>query len=164
MLPAHHISAAKHTTHGFSVVEVIVVSAIVVTMVAAIVVSLSTFFSLVRQTGDATQAAALLEEAAEGIVVLRDTSWSTHIESQSLETPYALTWNGSAYELGPEVVSGSYRRTITFAEALRDASDVIGESGTADPNTRRVTISIYANADNELLAEGEMLIHNTYDN
>jgi type II secretory pathway pseudopilin PulG len=155
----------KAQSRGFSIIEIIVVTAIIISLVTVIAVSLRVFFTLAKTSTHTTQAAILLEETAEALLLLRDTDWDTHIAAAEFDTAYWLAWNsgGGAYELLDEEPSGTYERQVVFEEVERDGADVITESGTVDPNTRKLTISIYKAQDDELLAESEMLIHNSYD-
>lgn len=150
---------------GFSIVEILVAVGIFVTAIVAFVGSFTAFTALTRQTAEHTQAALLLEEGAEAVQLLRDAGWDMYIAPLEDDTAYNFYWDGSTYvATSTEVLINSvYVRTITFAEARRDGSDQIADSGTVDADTRRVTIAIYRASDDTLLASGETLVHNAYD-
>lgn len=147
---------------GFSTVEILVVSAIVLSMVSAIVVSFQVFFKLARHTEHGTQASLLLEEGAEALLSMRDLGWDTYLAPLSLGTPYELAWNGAMYQATTTPQGGAYARLVTLSEVQRDGADVVGESGAVDEDTLHARIEIRLRADDALLAEGDMLIHNAY--
>lgn len=154
-----------HTSFGFSVVEIVVAASIFLVAVAAFIVSFDTLRSLDSHTEARTQAALLLEEGSEAVLLLRDLSWEDNIASTTVGTTYYLYWDGSNYLLSEDevVVSSKYLRTVVFSRAYRDGSDHLASSGSEDENTRRVQISIISKSNNEELVSAEMLIHNSYE-
>jgi prepilin-type N-terminal cleavage/methylation domain-containing protein len=155
----------RFASYGFSLVEIIVATAIFVGAAVSFVASFQVFTDLTRHTADRTQAAILLEEGSEAVQLLRDEGWSAYIAPLSLGTAYSLYWNGSAYAATttPIVIDGAYLRTITFGSVRRDSSDDISSSGAIDANTRTVTITISRASDGEELLSAEGLVHNSYD-
>src|SRR6185369_9324074 len=104
------------------------------------------YLRISNSSGRTVQAALLLDEGAEAVQLLRDSGWTANIAPLSLNTPYYLYWNGSAYatSTSPVVIQGSYVRTITLAAVSRDAStyNIVSSGGTNDPNTRDVVVSV----------------------
>lgn len=150
---------------GFSIVEIVVSASIFLVAVTAFVVSFDTLRSLDNHTEERTQAALLLEEGSEAILLLRDLSWNDNIASTTLGTTYYLYWNGSNYILSEDetVINSKYLRTVVFSSAYRDGSDYLATTGTVDANTRRVQISIISTIDNKEIVSAEMLVHNSYE-
>lgn len=153
---------------GFSVVEIIVASAIIVTLVSAIGGGWQLYLKVTRDGTHFTMASNLSEEGAEAIQLLRDLSWDSHIASLSLNTPYDLYWTGATYAATttPQLIQSIYRRTVNFSAVQRDAWDnIVSSGGTTDSNTRKATISIYLGSTSTApISQSEMLIHNTYAN
>lgn len=153
---------------GFSVVEIIVASAIIVTLVTAIGGGWQLYLKVTRDGTNYTMASNLSEEGAEAVQLLRDQSWSTNIATLSLNTPYNLYWNGSAYKATTttQIIQKAFKRTVTFSSVQRDAWDnIVSSGGTVDAKTRKATIDVYlVSTSSTLLLESEMLIHNTYAN
>lgn len=155
---------------GFSVVEIIVASAIIATVVTAIGGGWQIYLKTTRDAMNYTMAANMTEEGGEAVQLLRDLGWTTNIASLSLDTSYDLYWDttNSTYKATttPQLLQGLYRRTITFGAVERDAWDnIVTSGGTTDANTRKVTIDVYlGSATSTPLSESQMLIHNTYAN
>ncbi len=153
---------------GFSVVEIIVASAIIVTVITAIGGGWQLYLKTVRSANEYTMAANLSEEGAEAIQLLRDSGWNTNISPLSLNTNYDLYWNGTTYKATttPQLIQNKYRRIVNFSSVERDAFDnIVTSGGTVDANTRKATISIYIQSTSTSpTIVSEMLIHNTYAN
>jgi len=153
---------------GLSVVEIIVASAILLTLVTAIGGGWQLYLRVVRDGTNYTMASNLSEEGAEAIQLMRDGGWTSNIIPLSLGTEYDLYWNGSNYiaTTTPQLLQSIYRRTVTFSSVERDAwSNIVTSGGVLDADTRKVDIKIYlANSTSTILTQSQILIHNTYDN
>lgn len=150
---------------GFSTVELLIAVAILVAVTITVSASLQTFVQLSVHTAQTVRAGLLLEEGAEAVQILRDQDWDTTIGAVPDDTPYYLYWNGSDYVLTgtSTVIDGAFIREVVFSEIARDGSGVLDSSGTADTDSRRVTITIYRASDSTVLATAESLIHNSYE-
>lgn len=150
---------------GFSVVEIVVAASIFLAAIAAFVVSFDTLRSLDSHTEDRTQAALLLEEGGEAVLLLRDFGWEDNIAAPSIGTTYYLYWNGSNYVLSEDevIISSRYIRTVVFSTAYRDGSGYLSTMGTPDDNTRRALVSIVSAIDGAGIVSAEMLVHNSYE-
>lgn len=150
---------------GFSVVEIVVAASIFLAAIAAFIVSFDTLRSLDAHTEERTQAALLLEEGSEAIILLRDFSWEDNIASLNTGVTYYLQWNGSSYILSEteSVIDSKYLRTVVFSPAYRDGSGYLVSVGTEDENTRRVQITISSTTSGEEIVSAEMLVHNSYE-
>lgn len=145
--------------------EILVAAGIFVTAVSVFLVSFGFLDDISVRASDKTQVGLLLEEGAEAVMLLRDQGFDTNIVSLEEGEPYYLYWDGSAYQVaeGEVAIMGRYLRTITVYAAARNGSDAYAESGTNDPNTKRVVIEVRRTSDDEILATSEMLIHNSYE-
>jgi len=156
-------------SRGVSILEVVIVSAIILVVVTGIAGAWQLYIMTTGIVSEQTQVSLASGEIEEALNILRDTSWSSQISSKTLNTNYYLTWNGSSYSLSSLALSLSATSTligrVIFQSVLRDAQSNIASSGTLDADTRLVTIDIYKNEDpGEILSQSEMLIHNLYDN
>lgn len=151
----------KHHS-GFSIIEIVIACAIFLGTVAAFVASNDILRAMSTSTADKTDAALLVEEGFEAILLLRDLGWDTKIAALNQETPYFLHWDGDSYELSASevLIDGRYLRQVTFFEVLRGGSGSISDVGTVDPDTRRVRIEIWRIDPLEILTAAEMLVHN----
>ena len=156
-----------HDSKGFSVLEVLIATSIILILTTAIAQAWRSHIILTHVNTQRTQIALILEETSDTVEYLRDKSWDTYIAPLTLNTPYYLTWTGSTYEATTtRPVSQAYTRTITFSSITRDGNDSITtSSGTLDTRSRKVTLSVSLTGSQGVVSEqAEMLIHDTYDN
>lgn len=136
----------KSKSAGMSLVEVVIGSSIILTGILATINAYSTYIKFALQNENNLQAAYLLEEGYEAVSLLRDQSWSANIASLSATTTYYLAWNASTTQWTattvPQYVDGSFLRSFTVSPVNRDANDRIAQSGTYDPGTKRVDLSV----------------------
>ncbi len=133
---------------GISIIEILVVIFIIGVALTSLfkVATFSLKFS--GRLKENQRALALAQEAMEAVRNFRDgKNWSTNgLGSLSLDTAYhpATTadlvpaWN---LALGEETI-GIYQRKIIFSRVFRDANDNINPSGTEDPGTKKITVTI----------------------
>jgi Tfp pilus assembly protein PilV len=159
----------KISSHkGVSIVEIVVAAGIIATSVIGIVGAIQVYLKIVYANTRETQAVLLLDETAEALQYLRDTSYGSTIASTTANTTYTLYWNGTGYQLATSTISLPYdmNRTILFNSVYRDGSDqIVSSGGTIDSNTKKATINIawpYKGATTTL--SSEVLIHNIYAN
>ncbi|TSC75841.1 MAG: hypothetical protein G01um101430_11 [Parcubacteria group bacterium Gr01-1014_30] len=139
----------KKFSAGFSVIEIIVLAAIVIIAFVAFfglaAFSLRNLF-LIKET---TRANELAQEALEAVRNFRDgTTWDSNgIGALSAGVPYFIQLNSDVppkWELilGQETID-IFNRQIFFSDVQRDANDDIVESeGTNDPDTRKITVIV----------------------
>lgn len=127
---------------GFALVEVLVATAIITGSVIATINVAQKSIQISRLSLHQAQATLLLEEGAEAVRSIRDTSW-TGISSLASGTSYYPTYTG-IWVLSPTSSTiGSFTRTVTFTNVLRDSNgDIVSSGGTADTGTRQVTVSV----------------------
>jgi hypothetical protein len=147
---------------GFSIIEIVIACAIFLSTVAAFVTGNDILRQMSADAADKTEAALLVEEGFEALLLLRDIDWDANIASLTLETPYHLYWDGDSYELSSNavVIEGRYQRQVSFFDVRRDGTGAISSTGTIDPDTRRVRIEIWRVDPEEMLVVAEMLVHN----
>ncbi len=125
---------------GFTLIEVIIASAIIVTGVLALSEGYTQYIKFALMHEKNIQAAYLAEEGLEAITYIRDLRWNS-IKTLSTTSPVYLSWNSTRWQTTntPEYVDGEFLRTITIADVFRNGSDQIASTGTYDPNSRFVT-------------------------
>jgi type II secretory pathway pseudopilin PulG len=132
---------------GMTVVEVLVGVAIFALVVVFLAATLNLFFDNATHVREESKAAFLASEGIEMVRFVRDTNWNT-IAALNNGTSYYLDIDPGTIALGatPEVVDGTYTRTVTFAAVYRDGSDDIVPSGTpgavVDTGSRYVTVTL----------------------
>lgn len=130
---------------GFGIIEIVIATAIIGLMGFAFIQLGMVSLSIAQRTTTQTQAGYLLQEGYETVKFLRDESWAANIDSQTLNTNYFLNWDGLEYQLTqtPQpLIQNRFLRTVRFSEVYRDGSDNISESGTLDPLTKKVLITV----------------------
>ena len=130
---------------GFSLVEVVVASAIISISLVAIIQITGSALAFSRQANNVYVASTYLEEGAEAMRTIRDNGW-TNISSLSSSSTYYLNFNNSTNTWSLSTASstvGIYTRTISVTPVMRDSNfDITMGSGTTDTNTDKVTVTV----------------------
>ena len=144
LLPTTSYFLRTTRARGFSLAEVVIAAAIIVTGIAGIAAAFSAYSRANTSALVQVQATLLAEEGIEAAMIMRDTSWTSTIAQDTVGTPYYVTWRSGTWATTTAVapVDGTFYRTITFGNAYRDGSDKLAVSGTLDSNTRLVTSSV----------------------
>lgn len=161
------MAARSHNTsgnRGFSLVEVLVGSAILVLVLVAFTSSLSLFSQASENATNRAQALFLAQESIEVLRGLRDESWSSHIAPQSPGTEYGLSFDGSSWQIesSPQMVDG-FERSVVFEQVFRDSNDDIADSGTEDAQARLITAEVTWNDGADSLTL-ETVLTNLFEN
>lgn len=149
---------------GISVVEILVVISIVgiaiFSLYELVVLSRASSSNQMRRL----QAIAYAQEGIEAVRNMRDRSWDDNIASLNAGTPYYLTLSGSAWTLtttNPGAIENLFTRTVVLSQVNRDSNGNIVSSGTDDPDTRHVDVTItWAERGNNRNVEIETYITN----
>lgn len=132
-------------SQGFGLIEVIVVTAIVVTTFFAFAQSGILALRLLREEKENLEATLLAQEGLEAVRVMRDESWTNNINPLVNGTTYYPVIENGKWKLtttDPGLINNKYSRTIISAQVFRDVQDKIAGAGTVDANTRKVTSRI----------------------
>ena len=140
-------SPAQKNKHaeGLGALEVIVGVAIITFALLGIVASYNRFIASTTRNTREIQAAYLLAEGIEAMRSLRDEGWTSSIAVLSPGVSYHLALSGLVWTstLTPAVfIDGVFDRTVIVENVLRDVNDDIAVLGTADPNTRKITVTV----------------------
>ena len=130
---------------GFGLIELVIVTAIISALLASFLQIGILSVKLLRTQKQDLEATFLAQQGIEAIRSLRDESWTTNIALLINGTSYYPSVENSKWKLStilPPLVNGLYTRQIIFDQVFRDALDRIAVSGTADPNTRKVTAQV----------------------
>ncbi len=132
-----------HTQRGISIIEMIVVSSVIGTVMLMVLGTLQNTIQLSQRSIERVQASMLLEEGVEVVKLIRNTAWST-ISGMTNNTTYYPTWNGAAWSLSttPSTIDNKYTRTVVFSSVYRDGQAKIATSGTLDAGTKKVVVTI----------------------
>lgn len=96
-----------------------------------------------RAVGKKIQANLLAQEGMEAARLMRDNSWQ-NISSLSDGNNYYLAWSSGAWATTTDnfFIDGVFERKLTVLNVYRDGNDDIAQSGTLDPNAKKVTVSV----------------------
>ena len=135
----------KIKNKGFSLVEVVVASAIIVTAFLAFASVATSAVSASQKILHKTQVAYLLNEGNDAIKTLRDIGWTSNIANLTNGTNYYLSWNGTRWSLTTTANTvGKYTRKFVFSAVNRDSTtkDIVASGGTVDAGTKLVTETV----------------------
>lgn len=131
---------------GFTIIEVIIACTIISVTILTLTQAAAKGIELSLRSLNQTEASMLLEEGAEAVKTIRDTSWD-NISGLTPETDYYLTFDSGlgAWSLGMSptpLVDSIFDRKVIISEVLRDSDGNISEVGNIDPGTKKVTINV----------------------
>ncbi len=159
---------ASSQSQGFSVIEIVIASAIIVTVVSAAAAAWQAYLKISNTAARNTEASLFSVEAAEALHIMRDQSWSSKIVPLALNTAYQLYWNGAQYQATTSqiLLQSQFVRTMTLSSIMRDGnSNIVSSGGTVDSNARKINISVFlVGATSSPIMQTEMLLHNIYAN
>ena len=129
---------------GTALAEILIGSAIISTGILALISAYNTYIGYALANQKNIQASYLLEEGLEVMTFSRDKGWVQNISKLSTTTTYYLTFGGSnwATTTTPQYVDGEFLRKINISDVKRGADDRISDSGTYDPNTKKITATV----------------------
>ncbi len=140
---------------GFSLVEIIVASAIISLALLSVIVAAGRSLALSHRALDTYVAGTLLEEGAEAVRVVRDNAW-TNISGLTAGTTYYPTFSGGTWTLSTSASTvGIYTRTVVITAVSRDntTQDIVSSGGTADTGTKKVTVTVSWNESGSSLSK-----------
>ena len=126
---------------GFSVIEILIVTAIVTSALTGFLYTEVLSVRLLRRETDNLEATLLAQEGMEAVRSLRDESWTNNITPLVNGTLYYPIVENSKWKLitAPTgLINGRYTRQIIFDQVFRDSNDNIASTGTVDADTRKV--------------------------
>jgi hypothetical protein len=109
---------------GISLVEVVVGSAIILTVLGGVIAAFERYAAALFRTTERLQATYLAEEGVEAARVLRDASWAS-FSALTLDSPYRLAFVGGAWEAttSEALIDGVFDRTMVLSDVYRRTSD-----------------------------------------
>ena len=132
---------------GFSLVEVLVATAIVAIALTSLITAVAYSLKADRLDLRRLQSSYLAEEELETVRLLRDQSWETSFGSWTDSAAYYIQFNPStgslsATEAVQASIDGIFTPSFTVSDVDRDVDGNIAASGVNDPNTKLVTVSV----------------------
>lgn len=133
---------------GFTILELLIGSAIIAGFLLAATYSFQIFLRLSRENNNSLQSSFLLEEGLEVGRIWRDISWlniSGLTDGNGGNGYYYNFTNGQwATSTVNTFVDGLFERKLQVARAYRDTSthELVSSGGTEDQDTRLLTVSV----------------------
>ena len=131
---------------GSGLVEIVVGLAIIFTSIFFLIKTYNYYLKFALIHKNDVQATLLLEEGIEVVKVLRDVSWTNKIATLTPGTSYSLAFTNSVWTSTTtshgRYIDGDFDRTFTLGNVYRNSSDSIAPSGTLDPGTKKVVVSV----------------------
>jgi prepilin-type N-terminal cleavage/methylation domain-containing protein len=131
---------------GFTIIEVLIASLIISTMMIAVMSATSIGIQLSERALRQVQASMLAEEGVEVIKIIRDNGW-TSISGLSTNTDYYISfdsnwhvWTIGTTPVGP--IDEIFTRKIVFSNVSRDSNDDIASSGSIDTGIKKVSVTV----------------------
>lgn len=134
----------KISNRGIGLVEVVIGSAVMLLVVVAVVNVYGSYISFALANQENTKANFILEEGLESVIFLRDSGWTANIATLTPGSTYYLYFNGTNWvsTTTPQYIDGNFLRSFVINNVNRDSNDDIASSGTNDPDTKKVTVTL----------------------
>ena len=130
---------------GAGLLEIIIaVSVITVSFFAVVQVSVLALKG-VQARNDRAKALVYVQEGMEAVRNIRDGGWAANIATLNFGQTYYVTVSGGKWTLtqtNPGLIESTFARTLVVDNVSRDVSDNIAGSGTNDPETKKVTVTV----------------------
>lgn len=132
---------------GFGLIEIVIVCGIVVMTFLVFMRAEAVALRLFRAGQENMESSLLAGEGLEAVRSVRDESWTNNIASlddMGITHYYPVVQNGKwqLTTVAQPSINGMYTSFVIFNKVFRDGQDKIAASGTADPNTRKVTSQV----------------------
>lgn len=151
---------------GVSLIEAVIGITILLIFVVGIASGAIVYLKLMEINGQKSKAALLLEEGFEAMRVMRDTSWTSNVETLTPGDPYWIIFESGTYKATTTVTYiDGINRYVVLEEVNRDSNDDISATGTLDSGMRKILMTVEWSADNAtttVVAEG--YLRNQYEN
>ncbi|MDP1743575.1 MAG: prepilin-type N-terminal cleavage/methylation domain-containing protein [Candidatus Amesbacteria bacterium] len=147
---------------GQSLIELLIAMALAAVLIPAFMTGIMTTREGRAQQPQRATANAYLREAQEAVRQVRENGWSTFAVNGTFHPVVA----SGAWTLvsGNETTSDGFVRSIDIADAKRDGSGNLADSGTVDPSTKKITIAVAWNLPYQSQVTNELYVTRYLDN
>src|SRR3989344_2584247 len=148
-LRASNLELRAYFKRGFSLVEVIIGTALIVLSLTGLITAYAVYLKAGFKNTENLKAAFLLQEGVEAVTLIRDNAWS-NLSSLVAGTWYYLSWNGSEWGSTSTATTTDsiFTRTFKLDDAYRKNSgqDIVDVSApdakTLDADAKRLTVRV----------------------
>ncbi len=136
--------AQSKENKGITVVEVIIGASIFLVVLLGLSSALNLIIQASLSNTGRVQGSFLAEEGIEAMRVLRDNGWTANIQPLLSNTDYFLSFDGTTFKATttPAYIDNTFYRAVRVSGVYRDSSQNIASSGTLDPKTKLVTVTV----------------------
>ncbi|MFA5838810.1 MAG: hypothetical protein WC849_02635 [Candidatus Paceibacterota bacterium] len=152
---------------GSSLVEMLVGLSVLIFVVLGFVVSFNYFVKNSILGTKNVQAYFLAEEGLEAIKSMRNSSWTTNINSLVSGQEYHLYFNGSNWQstATQSKIDNVFTRKFVIENVYRGVNGDISSSGVLDPGSKKANVSVSYNVNNSVITKNlSMIITNIFGN
>jgi type II secretory pathway pseudopilin PulG len=158
----------KNKCAGFTLVEVVLGTAIVLLVLVSLVAAYSLYLRVAFSNLHKTQAIFLSEEGIEAVKLMRDDSFDVRISPLNVGTNYFLSFSNGKWGTTTTngMISGNFLRHFTVESVMRDSqSNIVSSGGTIDPDTKKITVFVEWREQNSTTTKAvSTYITNLFDN
>lgn len=135
----------KKNHKGIVMIEVVIVVSILGIVTVGLIFANIIYLKTASFTLASTKATLLAQEGVEAVKYIRSGGWDTKIGTLTSGATYYLSfststmWSSTTTE---EVIDGRFLRSFVIEDVDRDADDDIAQTGTNDPDTKSLTVSV----------------------
>lgn len=131
---------------GIVLTEVVVVVSILLLIITSLIFANVTYLKTSSYILKSTEATFLAQEGIEAVKYIRSSGWENITGLSTGDKHYLsyATTTGWSATSTPEFV-GVFSRSFSLEKGYRDSDQDIATSGTEDPNTRKLTVSVVWN-------------------
>lgn len=129
---------------GIGLLEIVIVSSIMVLVIIAIISTTVLYFNISEKTTNDIKVGYLLEEGVEAVKSMRDESWDDLITPLTASSTYYLVFSNTKWQstTTPSTIDNIFLRSFSVYNVYRDSNDDISITGTLDPDTKKLTVSL----------------------
>jgi len=134
----------NNSQKAFALLELLIAGAVIAIAFTAIATFLLFSRAATLKSKNTSEANSLAAEAIEAVRKLRDDGWTANIVTLTNGTVYYPTVSANQWTLTTTNPSPSsyYTTKIVLSAVNRDSNDDIAASGTNDPKSRKVVVSV----------------------
>ncbi len=167
------VSILKKTNDGFSLIEIIIASSVMLIVWLAVFYTYSVLTQFSNRNTSSIKASMLLEEGSEALRSLKDSSWTANITASSVCTssnPCRLSYNTANNSWSATtsniMIDGKFDRTFFLSDVNRDSNfNVVISGGTLDSGSKKATVVVSWYQGNSTTSQSlETYLFNEYNN
>lgn len=129
---------------GFGLLEIVIGLAVITIFLFGVLAVTRLSSRLSQENTNNIKGAFFLEEGTEAVKILRDAGWQQNIVSLTVARDYYFSFdNGQWRTTSSDIfIDSIFERKFRLDNVYRDSQSRIADSGTLDPNTKKISLSV----------------------